>query len=353
MMLGDKTQEILDTLRKELESKRTLFLAPVDSIISRIIYFYIFDVLKNEMNRTVVWLCLKEKREHVLKKFEESGLDVKDFKERIWFVEVKIPDKESQENTLYCASQTDYAKMASHIANLFAEYPGSLLVIEDMNVLSGDSLKVVESFIQIVEKKVSEKEGSIVSMLGKGILPPEKEALIKSFFDVNIDITSGEIHTAIGLKVLDIYYEIKESGISLEYIEKRVKRERLKILFVDDEPEIPELAKISLSREPYDLIAAYSGTQAVELALKELPDLIFLDIMMPDMDGYEVVEELKKSKVAADIPIIMVSAKTEVEDKLKGMELGIDDYVTKPFDMRELNARIKMVMKRYGWTGAK
>lgn len=352
MMVGDKTQEILKTFRIELKSKKTLFLAPVDSIISRIIYFYIYDMLKNETNRTVVWLCLKNQRDQVLKKFEEYGLDVKSFKERIWFVDVKMPE-EPQENTLYCSSQTDYTKMASHIANLFADYPGSLLVIEDMNVLSSDNLQVVESFIQIVEKKVIKKEGTIVSTLGKGILPPEKEALIKSFFDVIIDITSGEIHTEIGLKVLDIYYEIKESGISLEYIEKKVKRERLKIMFVDDETEIPELVKISLASEPYDLIAAYSGTQAVELALKELPDLIFLDIMMPDMDGYEVVEKLKKSKVAADIPIIMISAKKEVEDKLKGMELGIDDYVTKPFDMRELNARIKMVMKRYGWTGAK
>jgi len=352
MMVGDKTQEILETFRKNLKSKRTLFLAPVDSIISRIIYLYIFDVLKNETTSTVVWLCLKEQSEQVLKKFEEYGLDVEGFKKRMWFVDVKMPE-EPQENILYCTSQTDYTKMASHIANLFADHSGSLLVIEDMNVLSSDNLKVVESFIQIVEKKVTEKEGSIVSTLGKGILPPEKEAMIKSFFDVVIDITSGEMHTEIGLKVFDIYYEIKESGISLKYIEKKVKRERLKILFVDDEPDIPELAKISLSCEPYDLIAAYSGKHAVELALKELPDLIFLDIMMPDMDGYEVVEELKKSKDAVDIPIIMVSAKSEIEDKLKGMELGIDDYVTKPFDMRELSARIKMVMKRYGWTGAK
>ena len=115
MMVGDKTQEILKTFRIELKSKKTLFLAPVDSIISRIIYFYIYEMLKNETKRTVVWLCLKNQRDQVLKKFEEYGLDVKRFKERIWFVDVKMPE-EPQENTLYCSSQTDYTKMAYHIA---------------------------------------------------------------------------------------------------------------------------------------------------------------------------------------------------------------------------------------------
>jgi len=352
-MAEDKTPEILTTLRKELASKSTLFFAPVDTIISRMIYFYIFDVLEKETSRTIVWLCLKDQRDEVLDKFDEYGLDVSGFKERMWFIDVENTVREHQENTLYCVSHTDYTKMGTHIANLFTKYPGSVLVVDNMTILSGDSLQVVGNFIKFVEKTVNGKDGSIISMLGKGILPPENEALMKSFFDVIIDITGGEMHTEIGLKTLNIYYEIKETGVSLEYIRKKIKKGRLKILVVDDEPDIPELVKLSLSHEPYDFITAYNGVQAVELAIKEVPDLIFLDIMMPDMDGYKVVEKLKESKVAGDIPIIMVSAKTEIGDKLRGMELGIDDYVTKPFDLRELNARIKMVMKRFGWEGVK
>jgi DNA-binding response OmpR family regulator len=72
--------------------------------------------------------------------------------------------------------------------------------------------------------------------------------------------------------------------------------------------------------------------------------------MMPDMDGYEVVEHLKNSKTASEIPVMMISAKTAVEDKVKGMELGIDDYISKPFDKREVKARIKMIMRRFGWS---
>ncbi|MGP8338024.1 MAG: response regulator transcription factor [Methanosarcinaceae archaeon] len=349
-MLENHTVKILATFRNELASKSTLFLAPVDSFIDRIIYLHIFDILKNDPNRTIVWLCLKESRNEVLDKFDEFGFDIGDFKDCLWFIDVDTTGQESQDNTYYCTSRTDYTKMALYAAKLSSEQDNIVFVIDDLTILASDTFQVIENFIKYVEKSIKEKGGSVISMLGKGILQPDTEALMKSFFDVIVDVRhGGEMHTNIGLNSFDLRYKIEEGAISLEYLKKKMKRDRLKILIVDDEPDIPELVKLMLSKEPFDFIEAYGGYEAIDLAISELPDIILLDVMMPDIDGYEVVQKLKESKVASDIPIIMVSAKSEVDDKIKGMELGIDDYISKPFDMRELNARIKMVMKRSGW----
>ena len=350
-MSQDQTKDILATLRDEFGSKSTLFIAPVDSFIDRIIYFYIFDILKNESNRTVVWLCLKDSGTEVLDKFDEFGFDIQDFKDRIWFIDIDTTGDRVSENTYYCTSHTDYTKMAFYASKLASEQENIVFVIDDMTILASDTLQVIENFIKYVEKAIKEKGGSVVSILSKGILQPESETLMKSFFDIIVDVQhGGEMHANIGLDTLDILYKIEEGLITFEHIKKKVKRDRLKILVVDDEPDIPELVKLLLVNEPYDFIAAFGGYEAIDMAISEIPDMILLDVMMPDMDGYEVVKKLKESKVAGEIPIIMVSAKSEVDDKIKGMELGIDDYVSKPFDMRELNARIKMVMKRSGWS---
>ncbi len=347
--MNDQTQEILSTLRKELSRKNALFLAPVDSFIERLIYFYVSDMLKKEPERTVVWLCLSSSRDKILTRFEDFGFDI-EHSGRMFFIDIDAPEKEHHEDTFYCSSVADYTKMASHISNIFQDHSRSLLLIDNMNVLASDTMQVVENFIKFIEKKVAENDGSILSMLSRNILPSETEVLITSFFDVVIEITNvGEIHTEIGLKDFDFRYSVEEGSIEFEPMQKKIRRERLKILIVDDEPDIPELLKLSLISEPYDFIVAHNGEEAIEMTLKELPDLILLDIMMPDMDGYEVVEQLKKSKAASDIPVIMISAKTAIEDKVKGMELGIDDYISKPFDKREVKARIKMVMRRLGW----
>lgn len=349
-MAQDNTQEILAMLRKELESKNTLFLGNVDVIIERIIYSYIFDILKSEGDRRIIWLCLGNPVDRVLYKFKEYGFDMENDMDRLWFIDVESPGKEPSKNTLYCSSRTDYTKMASHISSLMGQYPGAVLVADGISLLASDTLQIVENFLKFIRKTVSESNGSIVSMLGKGVMPGETEGFMRSFFDVIIDVKdTGEVHSEIGLKSLDLRYRLEDGSIYLEQAIKKIKRERLKILVVDDEPDIPELVKLSLSHEPYDFIVANSGMEAVDKSLEEHPDLILLDIMMPDMDGYEVVEHLKQDKDASDIPVIMVSAKTAVEDKVKGMELGIDDYISKPFDKREMNARIKMVMKRFGW----
>lgn len=344
-----QTQEILSTLRNELVRKNTLFLAPVDSFIERLVYFYISDILKEGSGRTVVWLCLNVSRDKVLGRFKEFGFEVIT-PGKIHFIDVDEPGKEHHDDTLYCNSVADYTKMASHISNIFQNNPRAMLVIDNMNVLASDTMQVVENFVKFIQKKVAENEGSILSVLSKNILPSETEVLITSFFDVVIEISNvGEIHTEVGLKNLDFRYSVENGSIEFEPLQRKIKRDRLKILIVDDEPDIPELLKLSLISEPYDFIVAHNGEEAIDLTLTELPDLILLDIMMPDMDGYEVVEHLKKSKTANDIPVIMISAKTAIEDKVKGMELGIDDYIAKPFDKREVKARIKMVMRRLGW----
>ncbi len=348
-MSEDQTHEIIDSLRESLRNKNALILTPLNVFSERFAYLYIYSVLKNETEKNIVWMCLKNTRNNVLGKFSEYGFDIEGFNERMWFIDIGS-GQEPPTNTLYCSSPTDYIKIGTHTSKLFNQYPGSILVIDSLSVLSQDTLQVVENVINILIKTVRESKGSIISMLGKGVMPSEREGAMRPFFDVIVDITeSGEMHAEIGLKSMDVQYKLKKGHIHLAYIPKKVKRKRLKILIVDDEPNIPELIKLSLASGPYDFIAAYSGQEAVDIALDELPDLILLDIMMPDMDGYEVVERLKKDKDGRDIAIIMVSAKTKVDDKIKGMELGIDDYISKPFDKREVDARIKMVMKRFGW----
>lgn len=117
----------------------------------------------------------------------------------------------------------------------------------------------------------------------------------------------------------------------------------IKILVVDDEYLIRNVIKEYCQNEGYKVDEAANGEEAIDKVYENEYDLIIMDIMMPDMDGYEASKEIKDIK---DIPIIMLSARTEEEDKLNGFNIGIDDYVTKPFSPKELMARIKAVTKR-------
>lgn len=119
-----------------------------------------------------------------------------------------------------------------------------------------------------------------------------------------------------------------------------------KILVVDDEEYIVELLRINLKQHGYVPICAYSGMEALEKAQKLRPDLILLDIMMPDMDGLETCRRLKENQLLKKIPVIMLSAKSEETDKVIGLGLGADDYITKPFGIRELFARISTALRR-------
>lgn len=123
------------------------------------------------------------------------------------------------------------------------------------------------------------------------------------------------------------------------------KIEKVKVLVVDDDTNVINIVRDSLPSNAYEILEAANGKEALGMVFAESPDIMVLDIMMPDMDGYRVCEELKEHDSTKDMPIIILSAKTSVEDKLKAMDIGIDDYMVKPFDPRELNARIRMRLK--------
>ena len=116
-----------------------------------------------------------------------------------------------------------------------------------------------------------------------------------------------------------------------------------KILIVDDDSNIAELVYLYLTKECFDVKIAEDGDSAVEAFKQYRPDLVLLDLMLPGMDGYQVCREIRKT---SHVPVIMMSAKGEVFDKVLGLELGADDYIIKPFDTKELVARIKAVLRR-------
>ena len=118
-----------------------------------------------------------------------------------------------------------------------------------------------------------------------------------------------------------------------------------KILVVDDDENICDLIKIYMEKEGFEVFVSYDGLDAMETFKKMIPDLMVLDIMLPGADGCQVCREIRK---ISSIPIIMLSAKGEIFDKVLGLELGADDYLVKPFDPRELTARVKAVLRRTG-----
>jgi two-component system alkaline phosphatase synthesis response regulator PhoP len=121
---------------------------------------------------------------------------------------------------------------------------------------------------------------------------------------------------------------------------------REKILIVDDEEHIVELLKFNLLNAGYDVLTANNGIDAVKIAKSEKPGLMLLDLMLPGIDGFDVCKEIKKNNEMKKTSIIMLTAKGEELDKILGLELGADDYITKPFSVRELLARVKAVLRR-------
>jgi two-component system alkaline phosphatase synthesis response regulator PhoP len=152
----------------------------------------------------------------------------------------------------------------------------------------------------------------------------------------NENISNSEISRILGIPELEIEERIGNFSDT-----------RSKILIVDDEIDTILPLKMSLEVENYLVLGASNGFEALELAKTNIPDLIVLDIMMPGMDGYEVCARLKKDPVMKNIPVIMLTAKDAVREKVKGLDIGADDYVTKPFNLNELKARIKSVIRRY------
>jgi two-component system alkaline phosphatase synthesis response regulator PhoP len=118
---------------------------------------------------------------------------------------------------------------------------------------------------------------------------------------------------------------------------------RKRVLVVDDDVKTVELVKLYLKRDGFETLTAYDGVEGLNLARKGSPDLIVLDLMLPDLDGFEVCRTLRHE---SDVPIIMLTARTTDGDKLTGLDLGADDYVTKPFSPKELVARVRAVLRR-------
>jgi two-component system KDP operon response regulator KdpE len=118
---------------------------------------------------------------------------------------------------------------------------------------------------------------------------------------------------------------------------------KYRILVVDDEKRMVGFIRLNLEQDGFVVIEAFNGTQALDRLRDSLPDLILLDVMMPDMDGFEVLQTIREISA---VPVIMLTAKGEENDKVKGLELGADDYVTKPFSPRELVSRVKAVLRR-------
>jgi len=123
-------------------------------------------------------------------------------------------------------------------------------------------------------------------------------------------------------------------------------RTRKKVLVVDDEQDLVDLIIYNLQRHGYDVVCAYNGIDALDLARRESPDLIVLDLMLPGLDGTEVARRLKSDSRTSNIPLVMLTAKGEETDVVVGLTLGADDYVTKPFSMKILLARLNTVLRR-------
>ena len=134
---------------------------------------------------------------------------------------------------------------------------------------------------------------------------------------------------------------MKHAGIVLNMAEKIAR-----ILVIEDEPTIIEFLRTGLKYEGYDVLIAPEGKRGLELAEKGTPDLIILDLMLPDIDGIKICKKLRAK--GSIVPVIMLTAKTSVEDKVSGLDTGADDYITKPFSIEELVARIRALLRRAG-----
>lgn len=119
-----------------------------------------------------------------------------------------------------------------------------------------------------------------------------------------------------------------------------------RILVVDDEPDILSILVYQLSREGFRISTAVTGRSAIDTAISEAPDLVVLDLMLPELDGYDVLAQLRRHEATSATPVILLTARTEEEERLRGFDTGADDYVTKPFSPRELVARVKALLRR-------
>jgi DNA-binding response OmpR family regulator len=125
-----------------------------------------------------------------------------------------------------------------------------------------------------------------------------------------------------------------------------------RILVVDDEPHIVRLVQVNLQREGYEVLTAYDGVEALEKVAREKPDMVVLDVMMPRMNGFEVLKKLKADEATRDIPVIMLTAKAQDADVFRGWQSGVDSYLTKPFNPMELLTFVRRIFQSLDEGGA-
>jgi CheY-like chemotaxis protein len=181
--------------------------------------------------------------------------------------------------------------------------------------------------------------------MGKKISSKAKKMYYKHVLD--LDVEDDEV-----LESKEMVGKLKKKGLGkqlegLKKIKGEFSSEKPKVLVVDDEPHIVNLIKMVL-QDDYDVTIANSGNEAIHMVEDQRPDLVTMDIMMPGMSGYEVVEEMRKFDSTKNIPVIFLSAKDTLADMQEGMEVGGDDYMTKPFDPEDLLKRIKASLKKNG-----
>ncbi|MCH1421696.1 MAG: response regulator transcription factor [Akkermansiaceae bacterium] len=119
-----------------------------------------------------------------------------------------------------------------------------------------------------------------------------------------------------------------------------------KVLIIEDEVDIAQLVAFNLERNGYLVDQVHDGREGLKKILKDLPDLVILDLMLPGMDGYKILKKMQRDPRSHSIPVLMLTAKSQIDDRLKGLELGADDYLTKPFSPKELILRAKAILKR-------
>lgn len=160
------------------------------------------------------------------------------------------------------------------------------------------------------------------------------QSIIK-IIEKNPDITEEEIASEIRLPLSDVRNRIRNLSDT-----------RVKILIIDDDKDAIVPLKMSLESANFNILEAYNGLEGLEKARSEIPDLILLDLMLPDINGFEVCRMLKNDTLTRSIRIIMLTGKDAMSTKIEGLEKGADDYITKPFYLEELKARIRTVLRR-------
>jgi len=125
-----------------------------------------------------------------------------------------------------------------------------------------------------------------------------------------------------------------------------------RILIIEDEVDIAELIGFNLERHQFEVHMAHNGIEGTQAAFELKPNLIILDVMMPKMDGFQVLKELRNNQRCKNIPVLMLTAKAQTEDRIRGLEQGVDDYMTKPFSPKELVLRVKSILKRVNAGGS-